>query len=330
VLCALLAARERVTGGRGNVEGVGGGLTVYASTQTHSSVEKAVRISGLGSENLRLLDVDGDHRLRADLLDAAIAADRAAGRTPTMVVATVGTTSSAAVDDVAAIGEVCARHGVWLHVDAAYAGTAAVCPELRWIHDGVDLADSYACNPHKWLLTNFDCTAFYVADRTALTGALSILPEYLRTAASASGAVIDYRDWQVPLGRRFRALKLWFVLRHHGAEGLRAHIRGHVALAEELAERIAAHPDFEVVAPAPLGLVCFRLRGEDASNQRLLDTLNDEGFVHLTHTRLDGRLTLRISVGGVRTERRHVEEAWQHIVATAAAPSDATGGAQRP
>jgi aromatic-L-amino-acid/L-tryptophan decarboxylase len=223
------------------------------------------------------------------------------------------------VDPLAAIGEVCRRHGVWLHVDAAYAGTAAVCPELRWVHDGVALADSYACNPHKWLLTNFDCTAFYVADRDALTSALTIVPEYLRNAASEAGAVIDYRDWQVPLGRRFRALKLWFVLRSYGAEGLRAHIRRHVALAAELAATIGASEDFEVVAPADLGLVCFRHRGGEDMNARLLETLNDDGFLHLTHTRLDGALTLRLAVGGVRTERRHVEEAWHRIEITATA-----------
>jgi aromatic-L-amino-acid decarboxylase len=313
VLCALLAARERVTGGASNVDGVPVDLVVYASSQTHSSTEKAVRVAGIGSANLRAVAVDDGQRLRPDELDRLLTQDRAAGRRPVMVVATVGTTSSAAVDPLAAIGEVCRRHGVWLHVDAAYAGTAAVCPELRWIHEGLELADSYACNPHKWLLTNFDCTAFYVADRTALVSALSILPEYLRNAATDTGAVIDYRDWQVPLGRRFRALKLWFVLRHHGAQGLREHIRGHVAMAEALAEDIAAHPDFTVVAPAGLALVCFRHRGGDDVNLRLLEILNDAGTIHLTHTRLDGHVVLRLSIGGVRTEQQHVDEAWTAI-----------------
>jgi aromatic-L-amino-acid decarboxylase len=180
-----------------------------------------VRIAGLGTERLRLVEVDDVYAMRPDALERRIAEDRSAGATPCLVVATVGTTSSTAIDPVPAIGKICRRERAWLHIDAAYAGSAAVCPEMRWIHDGLDLADSYCMNPHKWLLTNFDCSVFYVADRAALLGALSILPEFLRNAASATGAVVDYRDWQVPLGRRFRALKLWFVLRAYGAEGLR-------------------------------------------------------------------------------------------------------------
>jgi aromatic-L-amino-acid/L-tryptophan decarboxylase len=318
VLCALLAARERATGGAGNRDGLTGGLAVYTSTQAHSSVQKAVRIAGIGDANLRLVPVDEQQRMRPDALAEALDADVAAGLTPVLVCATVGTTSTAAVDPVAEVARIARAHGAWLHVDAAYAGTAAVAPELRWINDGVHLADSYACNPHKWLLTNFDCTAFYVTDREALVGALSIVPEYLRNPATDSGAVIDYRDWQVPLGRRFRALKLWFVLRTYGAEGLRQHIRRHVELAADLAERIAGHPDFTVVAPAHLGLVCFQHRAGDAGNQALLDRLNADGRIHLTHTRLADRLVLRIAVGGARTEARHVDEAWDAILAAAA------------
>jgi aromatic-L-amino-acid decarboxylase len=246
-----------------------------------------------------------------------MADDRAAGATPCLVVATVGTTSSTAIDPVRAAGEICRREGAWLHVDAAYAGSAAVCPELRWIHDGLELADSYAFNPHKWLLTNFDCCCFYVTDRAALVRALSILPEYLRNTATESGSVIDYRDWQVPLGRRFRALKLWFVIRHYGAEGLRRHIRSHVAAARELAAAVAADPGFELAAPALLGLVCLRHRGGDDVNQAVLDRVNASGRLHLTHTRLDGKLTLRVAVGGARTERHHVLRAWEQIRDTA-------------
>jgi aromatic-L-amino-acid decarboxylase len=312
-LCALLAARERATGGAGNARGVSGGLTTYASSQAHSSVEKAVGIAGLGRENLRAIPVDHAYALRPEALDRAIAADRAAGRTPVMVVATVGSTSSGAVDPVPAIGQVCRTHGVWLHVDAAFAGSAAVCPELRWLHQGLEQADSYGVNPHKWLLTNFDCNAFYVADRGALIRALSVLPEYLRNQASESGAVFDYRDWQIPLGRRFRALKLWFVIRWYGASGLRRHIRHQVSLAREFAEWMTADPRFEIVAPVRLSLVCFRLRAGDDAGRRLLDALNASGRIYLTHTRLADRFVLRLALGAPLTERRHVEAAWALI-----------------
>jgi aromatic-L-amino-acid/L-tryptophan decarboxylase len=318
VLCALVAARERATGGRSSRAGVDRALAVYATSQAHSSVEKAVRIAGLGSEAVRVVDVDAAHAMRASDLYRRIGADRASGIVPCMVVATVGTTSSNAMDPVRAIGEVCARHRVWLHVDGAMSGTAAVCPELRFVNDGLDLADSYCFNPHKWMFVNFDCSAFYVADRAALVGALSILPEYLRNAATESGAVIDYRDWQVPLGRRFRALKLWATIRHYGAEGLRHHVREHVKLAQEFADRVRADERFELAAPAPLNLVCFRHRGGDAVNQHILDRVNGSGRLFLTHTKLHGRLVLRMSIGATRTERRHVERAWEAIQEAAA------------
>jgi aromatic-L-amino-acid/L-tryptophan decarboxylase len=239
-----------------------------------------------------------------------------------LAVATVGTTSTTAIDPVAAIGEVCREHGIWLHVDAAYAGVAAICPELRWLNDGVsEFADSYATNPHKWLLTNFDCGAFWVADRGPLLAALSVLPEYLRNAASESGQVTDYRDWQIPLGRRFRALKLWAVIRWYGADGLRAHIRRHVELAADLATWIGGDDRFEIAAPRPLSLVCFRLRAargttperQDAANMALLERLNGSGELFLTHTKVGGRVTLRLAIGATFTERRHVEQAWDLI-----------------
>ena len=324
-LTALLAARERASAGSVNEHGVGFGpdrgspqrLTVYTSRHAHSSIEKAVKIAGLGRTNLRLVDADARHAMRPDALEAAIAADRAGGATPAMVSATVGTTSSGAVDPVRAIGEVCRREGVWLHVDAAHAGSAAICPEHRGLVDGVELADSYTFNPHKWLLTNFDCNCFWVADRAALIGALSILPEYLRNRATTSGDVIDYRDWHVPLGRRFRALKLWFVIRHYGAEGLRAHVRRSVALADWFAAQVEASDGFELAAPVSVGLVCFRHRAGDAFNQALMDRLNRSGALYLTHTRLDDRLVLRLAVGGPATRREHVEAAWTRIVEAA-------------
>lgn len=316
-LCALLAARERTTAFASNETGAAGRLTAYVSTQTHSSVEKAMMIAGLGRQNLRKVDVDDCFALRVDALAAAIEADRQAGFVPCFVCATVGTTSSTAVDPVPAIAAVCRREGLWLHVDAAMAGSAALCPEFRWLHAGVEAADSYCFNPHKWMFTNFDCNCFYVADRAPLIKTLSVLPEYLRNQATESGAVIDYRDWQIPLGRRFRALKLWFVLRYYGLEGLQHHLRRHVALAQAFAQRIGASPVFELAAPAPLNLVCFRHRAGDDCNRQLLDRLNRSGKLFLTHTTLAGRYTLRFCVGQTRTEERHVEQAWQFINETA-------------
>jgi aromatic-L-amino-acid decarboxylase len=307
-LCALVAARERTRGREATAP-----LTVYASEQAHSSIEKAVRVAGLGADALRSVATDSAYAMRVPDLERRIDEDLRAGRAPCMVVATAGTTSSSALDPVRAIGQVCARNDIWLHVDGAMYGTAAVCPELRLVNDGLELADSYCFNPHKWMLVNFDCDAFFVADRAALVGALSILPEYLRNAATESGAVIDYRDWQIPLGRRFRALKLWMTIRHYGAEGIRHHVREHVRLARELAATIRSDGRFDVVAPVPLSLVCFRHRGGDEVNQRILDRLNRSGSLYLTHTRLDGRLVLRLAIGAAGTEQRHVERAWAAI-----------------
>jgi aromatic-L-amino-acid decarboxylase len=313
VLCALLAARERAR----DAGAARDDLVAYASAHTHSSVEKGVRVAGLRADQLRALEVDAAFALRPDALRAAVAEDRAAGRVPFFCCATVGTTSSLAIDPVPELAEVGADEGVWLHVDGAMAGSAAVCPELRWVNAGLERADSYAFNPHKWLFTNFDCTCFWVADRAALLNALSILPEYLRNRASESGAVIDYRDWQVPLGRRFRALKLWFVIRHYGAEGLAHHVRRHVALAAELADRVRASARYELAAPPRLGLVCLRHVDGDAATQRVLDAVNASGAQYLTHTRLDDRLVIRVSIGQTWTEQRHVHALWDHLCALA-------------
>jgi aromatic-L-amino-acid/L-tryptophan decarboxylase len=316
-LCALLAARERATGFASNERGADGKLTAYTSTQAHSSIEKAIKIAGLGSRNLRLVAVDEKFAMRPDDLARRIGEDRHAGLVPCFVCATVGTTSSNALDPLGPIGEICRRENLWLHVDAAMSGTAALCPEFRSMHEGLEAADSYCFNPHKWMFTNFDCDCFYVADRKALIQTLSVLPEYLRNKATESGAVIDYRDWQIPLGRRFRALKLWFVIRHYGVEGLRHHVRRHVALAQGLVRRISESADFELAAPAPLNLVCFRHKEGDEINRRLLESCNRGGSLYLTHTMLDGKYTLRLCVGQTRTEERHVEEAWRKIEETA-------------
>jgi len=318
-LCALLAARERATGLASNARGCRDRLTAYTSGQAHSSIEKGAKIAGIGRENLRLIGVDANFALRPDLLAQQINADRQAGCIPFFAAATMGTTSSNAIDPLPEIGRICREQGLWLHVDGAMAGTAALCPEFRHLQAGLELADSYCFNPHKWMFTNFDCDCFYVADRAALIQALSILPEYLRNQATETGAVIDYRDWQIPLGRRFRALKLWFVIRHYGVQGLQHHVRRHVALAQEFAGWVRADPDFELAVPAPLNLVCFRHRGGDNLNQALMDRLNASGALYLTHTRLQDRLTLRLCVGQTHTERHHVEQAWRRIRQTATA-----------
>jgi aromatic-L-amino-acid decarboxylase len=313
VLCALLAARERATGYTSNKKGSDGRLVAYASAQTHSSLEKAAMIAGLGSDNLRLIEVDENFAMRPEALARQIDADKLAGLVPCFVCATVGTTSSNAMDPVAQIAQVCGPHNLWLHVDAAMSGTAALCPEFRHWQNGVELADSYNFNPHKWMAVNFDCSCFWIADRKALIKTLSILPEYLRNQATESGAVIDYRDWQIPLGRRFRSLKLWFVIRHYGVEGLQHHVRRHVQLAQEFSAWVRQDSRFELAAPVPLNLVCFRHKSGDAANQTIMDRLNRSGDLFLTHTKLNGKFTLRLCVGQTNTQARHVENAWRRI-----------------
>ena len=312
-LCAMLAARERATKFQSNQSGVQGKLCAYTSTQAHSATEKAIGIAGIGRENLRLIPTDANFAMDANALARAMEKDRDAGLTPFFVCATIGTTSSNAIDPAPRIGSICQKFGAWLHVDSAMSGTAALCPEFRYIHDGIEYADSYCFNPHKWMFTNFDCDCFYVADRGALIRTMSILPEFLRNQATESGAVIDYRDWQIPLGRRFRSLKLWFVLRHYGIEGLQFHIREHVRLAQEFASWVREDDRFELAAPAPLNLVCFRMKSGDDDNQRLMEALNRSGDLYLTHTKLDGRIALRLCVGQTNTTERHVQHAWRRI-----------------
>ena len=312
-LCAILAARERATNFESNAHGCRQPLVAYTSSQAHSSIEKDIKIAGIGSQNLRLIEVDSNFAMRPELLEKAIEADKRNGLLPFFVCATVGTTSTMAFDPLAEIGAICRKHGLWLHADAAMAGTAALCPEFRSMHKGIEFADSYVFDAHKWMFTNFDCSCFYVADRKALINSLSVVPEYLRTQASTSGEVTDYRDWHVPLGRRFRALKLWFVIRHYGVEGLQFHIRRHVKCAQKFAEWVSNDSAFEIAAPPQLNLVCFRLKGEDDLNQRLMDRLNQSGELYLSHTKLNGKLVLRLCVGQTMTEERHVERAWQAI-----------------
>jgi aromatic-L-amino-acid decarboxylase len=309
-LSSILAARWRATGGAINHRGDTTRLVAYATAQSHSSIEKGLRIAGIGTEQLRIVPHDEWFAMRADALAEQVAADRAAGLRPFWVCATHGTTSSMAFDPTADIAAIAASNDMWLHVDAAMSGIAALDPELRWVNQGLELADSYCTNPHKWMGVVFDCDLFWTADRAALLGALSILPEYLRSAAAESGAAIDYRDWQIPLGRRFRALKLWFTIRSGGATDAVAMIRRHVALTQELATWVAADDRFEVIAPHPLNLVCIAHRDGDAATDSLVERANASGHALFTRTVLDGRSALRVSIGGARTERHHVEAAW--------------------
>lgn len=324
-LVAALAARWRATGGQINIDGDTTRLVAYCSGQSHSSVEKGLRIAGIGTDRVRVVPHDEHYAMRADALASAVADDVAAGFTPFYVCTTHGTTSSMAFDPTALIADICAEHDIWLHVDAAMSGIAALAPEYRWVNDGLDRADSYCTDPHKWMGINFDCSLFWTADRHALLGALSILPEYLRHEAAQSGRAIDYRDWQIPLGRRFRALKVWFALRLEGAAAVQAAIRSNVELTDELAVLIADDPRFVIDAPHPLNLVCFRFVGpddsptaspDDATNARtdaLIDAVNSSGRANVTRTVLNGHVTMRVSIGARATRHEHVVEFWRLV-----------------
>lgn len=312
-LSSILAARWRATSGAVNKDGDTGSLVAYCTSQAHSSIEKGLRIAGIGTDNIRIVAHDADFAMIPAELEKAVVADKAAGLTPFWVCSTHGTTSSGAIDPTSLIGPIAQRHGLWLHVDAAMHGIAALVPEFRFVNDGLEFADSYCTNPHKWMGVNFDCDLFYVADRSALLGALSILPEYLRSAAAQSGAAIDYRDWQIPLGRRFRSLKLWFSIRTEGVESFRSFVREHVALTQELAGLVADDARFEVVAPHPLNLLCLRLKGDDSLTDELIEKVNATRRAYFTRTVLDGRSVLRFSIGSRSTTRDHVLAAWELI-----------------
>jgi aromatic-L-amino-acid decarboxylase len=310
-LAAILAARWRATGGDVNLNGDTRNLVAYTTSQAHSSIEKGLRIAGIGLGHMRNVPIDANFAMRADQLQLMIEADINAGLTPFFVCASRGTTSSTAFDPTPEIAPICRRHNLWLHVDAAMSGIAALVPEYRWVNDGLESADSYCTNPHKWMGVNFDCDLFWTADRAALLGALSILPEYLRSKAAESGAAIDYRDWQIPLGRRFRALKLWFMIRCDGIEPVRAMIREHIRLTQLLATWVHEDERFEIVAPHPLNLLCLRLRAGDAATDALIERANGTGQALFTRTVLDGHSSLRFSIGARLTAERHVRAGWQ-------------------
>jgi aromatic-L-amino-acid decarboxylase len=326
--CALVCARERTTNFAINHSGLAGAaesgaLRVYASREAHSSVLKGARLAGFGADHVVAVDIDAQRRMDAADLERRVTADREAGFVPCAVVATVGTTGCTAIDPLTAIAPVARRHRLWLHVDAALAGTAAILPEMRWILDGVAGADSLVFNPHKWLLTNFDCSAFYVRDPDHLQRTMSIHPEYLKTTRDAE--VVNYMDWGMQLGRRFRALKLWFVLRSYGAQQLREMVAMHLALARGFAALVEADPEWELLAPVPLNTVCFRWRpagvvDADILNERnaaLMAQVNLDGVIYLTHTKLDDITTLRLSVGQRATGPEHVQQAWAALRAGA-------------
>ena len=315
---ALLAALHRASDGRARVEGAGTGWRVYASEQAHSSLHKAVVMAGLGEESLRLAPVDPvTQSVDVEALVAMVARDADHGLRPLMVHLACGTTSTGAFDDVRAVTEGVREHGPWVHVDAAWAGVAAVAPELRGHLDGVELVDSFVTNPHKWLLTTFDCSAFWVRDRAPLLGALSLTPEYLRTAASESGAVVDYRDWHPQLGRRFRALKLMTVMRTYGLEGLRAHVRGGVAQARLLAGLVEAGGEFELVTEPSLSLVVLAHRDGDRTTERVMEAVNASGEAYLSHTTVGGRYAIRFASGSWRTTEADVHRTYDALVRAA-------------
>jgi len=320
-LVSLLTAREKATGFRTNVTGLQERLVVYVSEEAHSSVEKGAKIAGYGKENVRKIPTDGAFAMIPEKLEEAIIADKNRGCRPCCVVATVGTTSSAAIDPLRPIGQIGRKHDLFIHVDAAYAGTAAILPEKRWIIEGSEYVDSFVFNPHKWMLTNFDCSAYFIKDPAALIRTFEIHPEYLKTGVDA--VVKNYKDWGIQLGRRFRALKLWFVLRYYGVEGIQNMVREHIRMAEMFKEWVGEHPNFEIMAPVHLSLVCFRLndgRDEDALNtlnRELIERINKTGKILLTQTTLKGKFVLRMAIGARTTADDHVRQAWQIIRDTA-------------
>ena len=315
-LVALLCSREKASNGRTNENGSNGDFIAYTSSQAHSSIEKAVKIAGIGKNNMRMVDVDQNFSMDSSHLRQLIEKDISNGLKPIFVCATVGTTSSTAIDPVNEIGKICKEFGIWLHIDAAMAGPAALCKEYRFINDGLNYADSYNFNPHKWMLTSFDCSIFYVADRSQLINTMSILPEYLKNKTSTSESVFDLRDWGIPLGRRFRALKLWHVINYYGVSGLQEFIRTHMENTKVLRSWIEKEKDFEIVTPTPLTLICFRHTKGNNFTEKLLNTINESGKAYMTHTKLNDQYIIRFSVGQTSTTINHLKETWNYIVKT--------------
>lgn len=320
-LCALLSAREKYSDFGINKNGFTGKekFRIYASGQAHSSIEKDVKIAGFGSENLRKIAVDEDFAMIPKELQKAIEHDLAAGFTPLCIIAALGTTGSTAIDPIDQIGEIANKFNVWYHIDAAYAGSALIIHDFRDKFNNLESADSFVFNPHKWMFTNFDCTAYYVKDKDTLVNTFSATPEYLRTREEND--VNNYKDWGIQLGRRFRALKLWFVIRYYGSDGIRQMIQNHIELGQWFADKVIEDGNFELLAPVPLNTVCFRYVPNETQdeqeinsiNEDLMNRLNDSGELFLTHTKLGDKFALRMVPGQTEVKQEHVEKAWDLI-----------------
>ncbi|TFH26118.1 MAG: aminotransferase class I/II-fold pyridoxal phosphate-dependent enzyme [Bacteroidia bacterium] len=318
-LVALITAREVATGFRSNEEGVPNNLRIYCSTETHSSIEKAVGVCGIGKRNLVKVETDTRMQMDPSLLGKAIKQDLERGMKPCAVVATLGTTGTLAVDPLKEIAALCKKHGIWLHVDAAYAGTALLLSEYRWMIEGIEEVDSFVFNPHKWMFTNFDCSVYFVKDAPLLIKTFEVLPEYLKT--KSRGRVNDYRDWSVPLGRRFRALKLWFVIRSYGLEGIREKLREHIRLSNFFVETLTSVEGLVMPVEPFLNFSCFRLQPDGITdpvrlnplNEAFLEEINRSGELYLTHTKIDGFYTIRMIIGQTYVGQKHVELALERI-----------------
>jgi len=318
-LCSILTAREKISDYKINESGFGNNIyRIYCSEEAHSSIEKAMKIAGIGRENLVKIKTNDEFSMLTEDLEHKILSDIQSGYKPLCVVATLGTTSSTAVDPIEDIGKICKKYGIWFHVDAAYAGTAMLLDEMRHHLKGIDYVDTYVFNPHKWMFTNFDCSAYFVRDKEALIKTFDILPEYLKTDLDTK--VNNYRDWGIQLGRRFRALKLWFVIRHYGTDGLKEKVKQHINYASIMKDYLDKDPDFEIMAPMLFNLICFRYNPQnlieeeiDLVNKELLDTINATGKAFLTHTKLKGKFALRFVASNTNLEERHIHEAWRLI-----------------
>lgn len=323
-LASIICAREKYSDFKINQNGFKNfeNLRVYCSTETHSSIEKAVKIAGVGKENLVKVDVDNEFKMKTDELENSIKKDIEKGFKPFCVIAALGTTGSTAVDPLEKISVICRKYNLWLHVDAAYSGSALILPEYKWMLNGIEQADSFVFNPHKWLFTNFDCSAYFVKEKEYLIRTFEILPEYLKTLSD--NKVNNYCDWGIPLGRRFRALKLWFVIRNFGVNGLQEKLRYQISLAKSLESKIRKEKKFEILAPVNFNLICFRFKPSGVNseerlneiNEKLLQKINSTGKIYLSHTKLNGKYTLRMVIGQTNVNEKHIEKAWNLIKET--------------